>query len=46
MEGLFMSTTTIILIIVGVLALGLCAWSWYFENGGKDDSQPQDTENK
>ena len=41
-----MSTTTIILIVVGVLALGLCGWSWYFENGGKDDSQVQDTENK
>lgn len=39
-------TTTVILIIVGILALGLCAWSWYFENGSKEreTTSEKDTE--
>ena len=29
--------TTILLIIVAVLAVGLGAWCWWFENCGSDD---------
>lgn len=44
--------TTIILVIIGILAIGLAVFSWRFENCGTVDTQqtesvqPGDTEHK
>ena len=44
--------TTIILVILGILAVGLAVFSWRFENCGTVDTQqpeslhPEDTEQK
>ena len=34
--------TTIILVLVGLAGLGICIWSWRFENGTLEE--PSDTE--
>lgn len=31
--------TEIALVVLGVLALAGAAWCWWFENGGKDDTE-------
>lgn len=42
-----MTTNTILLIGVGIVILGVAAFSWWFENTGDDQSeQAQDEEQK
>ena len=44
-KGFFLSTTTLIIVIIGIVVLvGLAVWIWYMKQSGSDDAIFDDME--